>query len=315
MNKQTINILCATDDNYVPYCGVMLTSLFENNQGEQINVYILIDKPLSARNTNKFEQLAFRYNQQIEFVLINNEQLAKFPTKGMDYWSIAMYYRIFATELLPKTVSKLIYLDCDIIVNGSIKEVFNIDLQDKAIGCVSDIYIYTDESQKRLGYASRDGYFNSGVLLINLDYWREYSVCQKCLTYLNQNYNRLFANDQDVLNAVLHDKKIDLPLKYNFQLQFLSNHFFNLQTKEMQEQIKITSNNPIIMHYAYRTKPWNVMYYKMPFLYLWKEYKHKSLWKYMLPTFPKGHKAFNWIIKRFLFWPLGIMKYKSGFIK
>lgn len=313
--NQTINILCATDDNYVPYCGIMLTSVFENNTESSICAYILIDKPLSAHNNKKFNQLAKKYKQQIECILVDKSYLEHFPIKGMDYWSIATYYRLYAAELLPKTIDRVLYLDCDIIVTSSLASLWDIEMKDIAICAVPDIFIYSDEYQNRLHYPTSNGYFNAGVVLMNLDYWRTHSIGQKCLDFLGEHYDWIVANDQDVLNAILHDKKIDLPLKYNFQLQFLSNHFFNLQTKEMQEQIMKTINNPIIMHYAYSIKPWSVMYYKMPFSNLWKEYKHKSLWKYMLPTFPKGRKSMNWIIKRFILWSLGIMKYKSGFIE
>ena len=62
-----INVVCATDDKYVPYCGVMLTSLFENNQEREINVYILVDKVLSKRGIAKFDRLAKQYKQNINF--------------------------------------------------------------------------------------------------------------------------------------------------------------------------------------------------------------------------------------------------------
>jgi len=314
IKREEIHILCATDDAYVPYCGIMLTSLFENNKDVDVCVYVIFDKELSFTNKKRFVQLAGKYGQQIEFVKINNKQLSQFPTKGMDYWSIAMYYRIFAAELLPESVSKLLYLDCDILVTGSLSELFATDLTGKAVGSISDIFIYTDECQQRLGYAAEHGYFNSGVLLINLDYWREHDVCGQCMSFLSENYERLVANDQDVLNAVLHDQKINLPLTYNYQIQFLSRYFFNLQNDDLKKQVMESYLAPRIIHYAYKTKPWNVMYYKLPFVEDWQHYKRMSLWAHILPTLPK-RKCINWLIKRLIMWPLGLMKYDSGFVK
>lgn len=307
MIKRTIlHILCATDDNYVPYCGVMLTSVFENNKDVSIHVYVIIDKPLSLSNRRRFQELAEKYHQQIEYLLINKEQLSIFPTKGMDYWSIAMYYRIFAEELIPQEINRVLYLDCDIIVRGSLASLWNVDMTGKAIGVVPDIFSFYDDYYERLQYSKEAGYFNSGVLLMNLEYWREHKLCQQCMDYLNNNYARLFANDQDVLNAVLWDKKMRLPVTYNYQVQFLADYFYHNEEPKLQAEIWNTKDNPIVIHYAVPTKPWNVLYYQMPYKKIWWQYKRKSPWWYILPSLPK-HKTVNYLSKRYLLWPFGIM--------
>lgn len=314
MKKDSINILCATDDNYVPYCGIMLTSVFENNKDVAVNAYVLTDHPLCSSNRKKMEQLAKRYEQNIHFVLVDNNFVKNYPTKDMPYWSIAMYYRLYAEKLLPQTIDKILYLDCDIIVNGSLNELFNIDLEGKAVAAVADIYAFSDERQNNLSYPPTAGYFNSGVLLMNLSYWRELKIGEQCLKYLTANYDKLSANDQDVLNAVLWDKKVSLPLQYNYQIQFLSSYFFNLQTPDMQQEILKTFEHPLIVHFAYAIKPWSIMYYKKPFLSEWEYYQRISPWKHLCKSL-STRKPLNNFIKRFIMWPLGLMHYESGFIK
>lgn len=308
-----INILCAADDNYVPYCGIMLTSVFDNNKDSEIEVYILIDKPLSVSNCRRIERLSRHYHQKINLVMVDNSFVAQFPTRGMSYWSVAMYYRLFAAELLPNSIDTILYLDCDIIVNSSIESLFEIDMEDAAIASVCDIYNFSTECSERLGYPPEGGYFNSGVLLMNLSYWREHRIGEECLNYLKNNYNCLLANDQDVLNAVLWDRKLELPLTYNYQLQFLSNYFFNLQFPSMKQNILDTYENPTIIHYAYSIKPWSVMYYRLPFSDVWEHYKRISQWSHTLPTLPR-RKVVNNLIKRYIMWPMGLMKYNSGFV-
>ena len=73
-----INILCATDDNYVPYCGVMLVSLFENNKDREVNVYIMIDKALSTKSLNQFESIKNQYGQSINYCLVDKSFLEKY---------------------------------------------------------------------------------------------------------------------------------------------------------------------------------------------------------------------------------------------
>lgn len=313
MVKDKLNILCATDDNYVPYCGIMLTSVFENNRKNEVNVYVIIDKPLSTHNENRFRKLSSKYGRKIEYLMIEKSQLSQFPTKGMDYWSIAMYYRIFAEELLPQDIDKIIYLDCDIIVRSSLIPLWNIDLTNKAVGVVSDIFTYFDDIYERLHYPKRTGYFNSGVLLMNLDYWRSHKICKQCLKYLEENYERLFANDQDVLNAVLWDKKVELPISYNYQIQFEKKYFYYKESEALQQEIGRTKGTATIIHYADPIKPWSIMYYRMPYKREWRKYKWKSQWWYLLPILPK-RKKINYLIKRFVLWPLGIM-YKKEWIE
>ena len=313
-SHKVINILCAADNKYIPYCGIMLTSVFENNKDVEVNAYVLIDSPLTNSNRYKIDNLAKQYGQRIHFVMVDNTILKKYPTKDMSYWSIAMYYRIFAAELLPIDIDKILYLDCDIIVKGSLNGVFDIDMTDKAIAAAEDIFTYSDIRQKTLGYPVESGYFNSGVLLMNLDYWRKNDIIKKCFQYLTDNYDKLSANDQDVLNAVLWDKRVLLPLKYNYQVQFLSKYFFELQNEEVKKEVLSSYTSPIIIHYAYAIKPWSIMYYLKPFWEEWVHYKNISQWKHICSTLPT-RKPLNNIIKRFIMWPLGLMHYDSGFIK
>jgi len=304
--KEALSVLCATDANYVPYCGVMLASVFESNRSSRVDAYILTDKPLSSSACKRFDKLAKKFGNSIDYLQIDNSFLEKFPIKGMDYWSIATYYRLYAAELLPSDVHRILYLDCDIIVRGDLRPLWELDMTGKAAAGVSDIFEYWGEFQKRLLYPVEAGYFNAGVLLINVDYWRENAVGQQCLDFLANHYDLIEANDQDVLNAVLWDKKIQLSPTYNFQVQFLKDYFYNQETPVLQKEIMQAKENPVVIHYAVPVKPWNVMYYQMPFKRVWWHYKRKSPWWYLLPQLPK-RKTINYLVKRFLLWPLGIL--------
>lgn len=309
--KETINILCATDANYVPYCGVMLTSVFESNKHARVDAYILIDTPLPGKAQRQFAQLAEKYGNSINYLLIDKSFLEKFPIKGMSYWSIATYYRLYATDLLPESVHRILYLDCDIIVDGKLDYLWEIDMTDKAAGVVPDIFEYDGHFQRQLHYPEDAGYFNAGVVLINVDFWRKHNIGQQCLDFLANHYDWIEANDQDVLNAVLWDKKIRLPLAYNYQIQFLKSNFYDALTIYRME-INETRRHAVIVHYAAPEKPWNVMYFDMPYKWLWQKYKWESPWWYILPQLPK-RKIFNYLVKRFLLWPFGIM-YKKQYI-
>lgn len=301
-----INIVCATDDKYIPYCGVMLTSLFENNQEREINVYILVDKALSKRGIAKFDRLAKQYKQNINFCQVDKSFFENFPIKGngVGQLSIVTYYRLYAADLLPQTVDKVLYLDCDIIVDGSVGELFDMDWTDVAIVGAPDMSIEWQEFYDRLQYDCSLGYFNAGVVLLNLEYWRQHNIAQECLDYLANNYAIIMNNDQDVLNVVMRAKKKMLPITWNFQTQFLTPFIFDKFSKQMQEEV-LKENSPKIIHYASEMKPWMAYYYSYPFYSLWRKYKKLSPWRYMPEILPKKFKLVA-LIKRYLFWPLGL---------
>lgn len=306
MTKSIINITCATDDKYVPYCGVMLTSVFENHKDREVHVYIMVDKPLMECNQKKFALMAEQYCQYIHYCLVDKSYLENFPLKGngVDHWSIVTYYRLYAAELLPTTVDKVLYLDCDIIVDGSLSALFDMDWTGFAIGAVPDMCTEWNEFYERLQYSSSLGYFNAGAIFINLDYWRKFNIGKQCLDFLAQHYDRIFNNDQDVLNYVLREQKRNLSVTYNYQIQFRMNYFFDGFRDAMKRDV-LQTTQPIIIHYAAELKPWMIKYYAYPFNDVWHKYKCLSPWCRMRDKYPPTRKWATFI-KRYFLWPLGI---------
>lgn len=308
---ETINILCATDKNFVPYLGIMLTSLFENNEEEHIEVYLLVDDSVREKDRNKYIQLADRYNQCIHIIHVDASTFEKYPVYNQQ-WTNSIYYRLLAAELLPATVEKIIYLDADIIVTRSIREMWEINIEKYALGVVHDIWAPNQQVYDRLGLKNDKQYFNSGSMVLNLKYWRDHKLSQQYMQYIKDNFEKLWFNDQDTLNGVLFDQKLMLPVSYNFQVLFLKKSLFDEMTDEQKKDI-VDTQSPLIMHYSASTKPWMVMYYKMPYHDLWKHYRNISMWKNTPNLLPKT-KVLNWLIKRYILWPLNIY-FKKEYIR
>lgn len=311
MPPATINILCATDKNFVPYCGIMLTSLFENNKDEDIVVYLLVDETVKEQDKNQYRLLAEQYKQSIQIIQVDASTFEKYPVYNKQ-WTNSIYYRLLAAELLPDFVDKIIYFDADIIVTRSIREMWEIDIKKYALGVVQDIWAPNQQVYDRLGLENDKNYFNSGSMLLNLKYWREHDLSKKYMMYIKNNFEKLWFNDQDTLNGVLFDQKLMLPVNYNFQVLFLKKSLFDEMTDEQKKDILATTT-PLIMHYSASTKPWMIMYYKMPYLELWRRYRDISMWKNTPDLMPKT-KVLNWLIKRYFLWPLNIY-FKHEYIR
>lgn len=303
MSKSTYNILCATDKNFVPYCGIMLTSLFENNKENRVAIYLLVDDTVNGMEQNKYLTLAKQYGQQINIIHVDASIFEKYPVYNTQ-WTNSIYYRLLAAELLPSTVDKIIYLDCDIIVTRSLREMWEIDVDDYAVGVVPDIWSPRQDIYDRLGLQNDGKYFNSGSMILNLKYWREHELSKQYMLYIKENFEKLWFNDQDTLNGVLYDQKKMLPVTYNYQIMFLKKSLLEEIPHDLQKDI-LDIDEPLILHYSASMKPWMILYYKMPFLSIWRKYRDMSMWKNTPDLLPKT-KVLRWLIKRFLLWPLNL---------
>lgn len=275
--QDRINILCASDDNYVPWCGIMLTSLFESNPGECFGVYFLT-AGLTPENTSALQKLEEKYPVKLSFVHVDESMLESCSIREGSYFSLATYYRLLAPRVLPPDVEKVIYLDCDIVVNGPVRPLWESDIEAKAFGAIMDESFYQDDFYRRLQYPKEEGYVNAGVLLINLKYWREKAGMERCMSFLLRNQEVLTFYDQDVLNKVFFAEKEILNLTYNFQNGFLLWWQYGYYQGEMKKEIDAYTMNPVIIHFDGSSKPWHKDCHH-PYASFFRYYKEHSLWR------------------------------------
>lgn len=270
--------MCSCDDNYIPCCGIMLTSLFENNKDSSIDVFIL--STCDNGDFSKFTSLAKKYGQNIHVINIEDSLVENFPIKESDHISRTAYCRLFATEYLPKGIEKVLYLDCDIIVNKSLANLYETDISTYSAGVVIDCDFYRETRNQELGIVAPNIYFNSGVLLLNLRYWRDNNVLNKFILFYNTYTHSLNTHDQDILNAVLQNEVMYLPITNNFQTLFFFNGIRRNYDEALNEIITNTSLDDIaIIHYCTPVKPWNCWHFCYPFHSVWVHYQNISLWK------------------------------------
>ncbi len=252
-----MDIVICTDNNYVMPAGVLICSICENNVTEKIRFHIIVDDAFLEENRQSLFEEVLRYNQEICFHHIDKNLYSSFPIglKGqLRHLTFAAYYRLFLGRILPPSIKKVLYLDCDIIVRHNLAELWNTDIEEYAVGCIADQGEGSIIFYNRLRYPQHLGYFNSGVLLINLDYWRNYNLLEEFLDFLKKYPERALTFDQDVLNYVLRHRKKCLPLKYNVQSGFLCNEL-NISW-EYEKELEEAINSPCIIHYIDIMKPW-----------------------------------------------------------
>lgn len=275
-----MEILLCLDNNYTMPTGVLMTSLSMNNN--DVSYHIIVNKSFSDENRVLLELLANQYGNRISFYSVDCKSETVFPMRndGMpNYISVITYYRLLATDILPDSIHKIIYLDGDMIVRQSLSQLWNEPIEEYAVGVVHDMDERLHITRNSLPYPIDTGYFNAGMLLINLDYWREHSCKDRFLQFMLDHSDKIIAHDQDVLNSVLFDEKKWLPISYNFQNGFLYDipEMINY-SDSIVDDIHKFERNPAIIHYCSGSKPWHFDCVH-PQRKVWDYYRKHSLWK------------------------------------
>lgn len=287
-----MDIVCSTDDNYIKYCCVMLTSLLENNKAENITVHVLGDNLEKKHKEVLRDIVETRYRQRIFFYIIDNKLVKGFPNSAHSYLSLVAYYRLFITSVLPATVHKVLYLDCNLIVTHSIKDLWNVDIVGRPLAAVKDAHKGMKEHCALLEVdCVRYGYFNTGVVLFNLDYLREYGLEHRAIRFIDEKRQYITFHDQDVLNGLFHKQALFLPYRYNLHDRlYRRKRYVDAETLPVvREELK----HPVIIHFSSGKKPWKSRCLH-PCRYLYFHYLDMTVWQGERPDMPLKDRLWRW---------------------
>ena len=282
MESSKMHIAFCLDNNYLMLCGVAITSILENNKDVEITFHIigvgLTDKSKKDLNfaIKKYTNASLIHYELDEKVL----QSYDFNICNSELFTIATYARFFIADFLPKNIDKLLYLDCDIIVAKSLNSLWNIDITEYAIASAPDLScmydMYNHNLYEIFDFKDSFVYINAGVLLVNLKYWREHNLRDKMLDFSIKNKEKLVFADQDVINSVLSESRLILPVKYNVQEFYYMNEYLIL--KSYRDEVECAINQPVIIHYTGNRKPW-LATCQHPLKNEFLKYKQKSIWR------------------------------------
>ena len=272
-----IHIACCSNEKLAPMFGVVVTSVGINVTSDDVMMYLL-HNGLKRSTVKRLQKIADRYNVGLKFLEIDLEILKDCPVdEKIHYGNIMMYARLLLPSKLPN-LDKVIYLDCDLVVCKDLKSLWETDVNDVAVTMAPDLLYQDKATLSRLGI--NNNYLNSGVIVMNLDYWRKHDVMKRLLAYISDKGNELIYNDQDSLNAILHDERRQLPVKYNVTPHYFLKNPDNYP-KEMHEEIRDARINPIIFHFLGKIKPWSLGCY-VPGKKLFMKYQKESGWRHFI---------------------------------
>ncbi|WP_308550326.1 glycosyltransferase family 8 protein [uncultured Parabacteroides sp.] len=289
-----IHIVLASDDAYVQHLGVLLVSIFENNRNESIVVHLLSDNISAEKKEILSRIIENNYKQNVVFYEMNRNIFKDFPVRAKDHISIAAYYRLMLSDLLPQKMTKVLYLDCDMIVTGSLHPLWNTDLFGFALAAVKDNLSYMPETFERLSLPSADCYFNTGLLLINLDYWRKENIFEQAVEITKNKADILLWHDQDLLNILFHAHWMSLPYRWNVMNTLMRPLPF--YTPDMIKSIDMEIKKRVVVHYTCAWKPW-IYPCDNPLCFEYYKYLKLSPWKKFKPA-RSLNRVFKWQIHK-----------------
>ena len=272
-NKQTINIVLSSDNNYAIYIPVLIESLYHTASKKYEYVITIADANITddtknsiAYNAKEYENITINY-VNIDYIISKYKNL--FVTFA--HFTVSTYIRFFIADLLPD-VDKVIYLDIDLLIKSDISELYEINIENHMIAAAVDAcyarQLYFNKhsevaySENILGLPKGISEFNAGVLLINLKKWRDDNLTSKCLDKLAE-IGTPRVLDQCILNAVIKQDDIyKLPVEWNYvwhaELENLEPITKSNTFNEIIDNYNKKINQIKIIHYTSGVKPWNI---------------------------------------------------------
>ncbi|PST83372.1 glycosyltransferase family 8 protein [Pedobacter yulinensis] len=253
MKQENITILSVSDNKLAVMLAALLKSVSDNHHsGEHID-YHIVSTGISRRNITRLEKsvdpdkITIIWHQNRDVI----PQGFNFPLDNTIY-PITVFTRLFAPHFIPEKVKRLLYLDVDMIVRKDISALWYTDLQGKHIAAVQDPMESFGGRQwaavknfRELGYPHETPYFNSGLLIMELDFWRKTNVTDQVFEVVRKNLEHITYADQYGLNIVFVNNWHKLDHRWNVYA-----------TEEMDDPwlIHFIMVKPIYEHYYFSKK-------------------------------------------------------------
>ena len=240
-----------TNALFLQHAAVCLASLLTNNSELFFDIVIVervtedLDKEKLRRSVASFS------NHSLQFRKFAPPAKLLLPLEPGAHYTIDTYTRLWLAEFFPEDVDRVLYLDADIVVVGSIAPLWRVDLAGALMGAV-DIP-GSDQGVRRLGMRLEDGYFNAGVIVTDLKQWRATRAEEVVLDYIRANPERI-AYDQDALNACFYTRTKRLDYKWNVIRPFFREP---LALPLERAEIEAIRRDALIIHFNGSSKPWS----------------------------------------------------------
>ncbi len=250
LRKSPIQVLFCCNPDFYQHLAVTLVSMLDSNPQTRFDSHVIT----SSRDQPRLEKLLGSVEGYPNLSLtIHDFSLKDYAHFFVDqHITLESYLRIFAAEILSAEIDKILYLDCDLVVLGDLRELWAVDINGYVLGGAIDPYALF--RREALGIPADRPYVNCGVLLLNLVKWRTEKISERLVRYIEAHGNDLTFHDQDAMNAVLHHGILTLDYKWNVQAGMY--RVGPQPYPRADSAIREARRRPAIIHYSSGEKPW-----------------------------------------------------------
>lgn len=240
--KEPITLLVTSDRLYLKHAAVMLASAARAAGNDQVEVYFM-PQGVSDSDVEVFRKVVEKHVSAFHLV---NPPPGKYnpPTDGHAHVSTAAFGKIILPNELPSSVKRAIYMDGDMVVLKNLRDLIETDLEGNVVGAVENPGY---DKWDRTGISPESGYFNSGLILIDVDRWKEGNYTERVFDCLRQLSGIRTTADQEGLNLAFNRGWKHLDKGWNHQT-----HVSPLTTTKADVEA-----NAKVIHYTGSPKPWH----------------------------------------------------------
>ena len=267
-----VNICFVSDEGYAEPLRTALYSLLCNRDKMRLYDILILYENFSDEAKQRTLRLAEgEQGVRIRFIDIAPVR-GHFPKTANAYYTAAINYRLYLFDKMFTNYGKMLYLDCDMIFLEDVGRLFDTELGEKEVAAVRsedfrvlsktrravylDDYPYNVDNYRTdgLGMQHPEDYFNSGVLLLDLEKARQRITMPQIYEMLAR--HKYTFSDQDVLNMLFDGRVFSLDIRWNFMTcvaeQLQSG---NRYSEELYADLR--REDPAVIHYVGHKKPWN----------------------------------------------------------
>jgi len=273
-----VYVLFCTDAQYLQHVAVCLTSILVNNPHLFFDV-VIVRRATEQLDEQKLRRSLARFpNHSLRLQVFSAPASRVLPLNPRAHYTVDTWTRLWVEEFFSAEVGRVLYLDGDTVVVGDISPLWNVDLGGALLGTV-DIP-GSDRGVGHLGLRPEDGYFNAGVLLIDLKQWRESRAMDTVLGYVDAHPEQMARDvDQEALNACFHARKKRLDYKWNVVWSF----FWDPTVLPLaRDEIEEIYRDARIIHFNINPKPWSYFCYH-PRRAEYEKYLRMTEWRDFVP--------------------------------
>ena len=318
---EPIHVACCVDDRYIMGLAVTLQSAATHLSLGRRLVVDLVDGGVSEANRARLDEAMSNVGVELHWRALESSRLQSLPISH--HISTTAYFRVLLGELLAER-DRVLYLDCDLLIRGDLSELWETSLDGVSCAAAADVGCpYFDSlktlknvrragpylsvfrpirNYRQLGFDGHEPYFNSGVLLIDLEAWRRERIAERTIECLERNRRHVWCWDQYGLNIVLSGQWRRLPVRWNVGAhlyEYPNEAALPLPIEECKEAIR----DPSLVHFTTNRKPWSPGA-EHPYLDQFFETLDETPWRGWRPGSPPA-TLHQWLVDRVTLWRRG----------